>query len=104
MRTIRLFSIHYLVVILFNIYHNVQTLSIRHSPKTSLHICDQFFHINNCYYFSCIDSIFQCGQENLLVQFSYSLCKFEIYSDNFFFLLIINIYQVKQHLNELIIL
>ena len=29
----------------------------------------------DCYYFACVDSIYQCGEGNLLVQVSYPLCK-----------------------------
>jgi len=72
---IRLSSIHYFVFILFNI----QIFSIVNSSRDSLRICDQYFQVNNCYYFACIDAIYQCGRENLLVQFSYTLCKL-IYS------------------------
>ncbi|CAF1271142.1 unnamed protein product [Adineta steineri] len=74
MTTIRLFSIYYLIII----YSNVQTRHIHLSKtlsKKSIHICEQYLNITDCYYFSCIDSIYQCGRENLLVQVSYAFCE-----------------------------
>ena len=38
-------------------------------------ICEEFVHRLDCYYFACIDSIYQCGSQNILVQFSYLFCK-----------------------------
>ena len=43
--------------------------------QASLKLCDQFYNATNCYYFACVDSVYQCGEGNLLVQFSNRLCK-----------------------------
>jgi hypothetical protein len=66
-------------MILFFICYNVQTRQIpltKNSLKRSFDVCDQYLNATNCYYFACIDSIYQCGEGNSLVQFSYPFCKF----------------------------
>jgi hypothetical protein len=63
---------HLVVFFLFGIFNDVQN----HPYRKSFQICDQFSRVMDCYYFSCIDSIYQCGSKNLLVQFSYHFCKF----------------------------
>lgn len=64
-----------MIRIFFLILFSIQIISSQSIKKSSLRICDKFLQANNCYYFSCIDSIYQCGKENILVQFSYPFCK-----------------------------
>lgn len=77
----RMSCIELLMIIIFNIYSNTETRDIVFNKK-SFDICDEFFNTTNCYYFACIDSIYQCGEGNLLVQFSYLFCKLVLFYFN----------------------
>ena len=96
------FSLHFVVecvmyrligLFLFGVFKDIHT----HPYRKSVDTCDRFANAMDCYYFACIDSIYQCGSRNLLVQFSYHLCKTIRPSSSFAINRLDHFPKVKQH-------
>ncbi|UJR27005.1 hypothetical protein I4U23_008310 [Adineta vaga] len=68
------FTFYFIALLCITLYYPIQARTI-HDQKTSLNLCQQFLNLTDCYYFSCLDSVHQCGRDNILVQFSYRFCE-----------------------------